>query len=469
MSELPTNGGATPDEGENDRHHPVDKLILAAFAGANAPILIVDCRTRRIVVANGKAARLLGYSETELQTIALSGIQVEPPEVTCDGTDEVSPSEGGLQYRTAWRTKDGLDWPVEVSTSVMYQGHSRLLVMVAQAISRVGKQESSGDSETWYRDLYEEAPIAYFTVGADGRIRRANRRAAELLECGVEDIVGRRVIDLYTESPEGKQKAQRLFQRFLDGEALRNEELEMRKEDGESLWVSLTVRPVFDAEGRVIESRSMAVDITDRKRAEQRIQHMAFYDLLTELPNRRFLYTYLDDALSDAQRGGHRLAVLYLDLDHFKAVNDMQGHATGDLLLQAVARQLRSAVRESDIVARLGGDEFLVVLPRIDGLDQAIEAAKRILSELEQPLTIEGSEVETSASIGVSLFPDHGGNAEVLLRNADTAMYQAKAAGRKAYAVFSASEEMSGSRRDVSYPTRQPSRAETANNPPNPS
>jgi diguanylate cyclase (GGDEF)-like protein/PAS domain S-box-containing protein len=179
-------------------------------------------------------------------------------------------------------------------------------------------------------------------------------------------------------------------------------------------------------------------DITERTYAEEQIKHLAYHDALTNLPNRLLFKDRVTVALSHAQRDSNRLAVLFLDLDRFKVINDSLGHNVGDQLLQAVATRLQACVRESDTVARLGGDEFTVLLPRLVRSDDAAPVAAKILEAIRYPFHIEGREFFITTSIGVGVFPEDGMDAETLIKHADTAMYQAKELGRDNYQLFNA-------------------------------
>ena len=181
------------------------------------------------------------------------------------------------------------------------------------------------------------------------------------------------------------------------------------------------------------EERRATVD------AAEQISHLAYHDALTGLPNRQLFLDRLELAVHTAHRGGHRLAVFFLDLDRFKVINDSLGHGVGDRLLQMVARRVRGLLREDDTVTRLGGDEFTVLAPQIRSETDAITVARKIREVLKQPFVIDGRELFITTSIGISLYPNDGENAETLLRNADTAMYRAKAQGRDIYQLYTAS------------------------------
>ena len=180
----------------------------------------------------------------------------------------------------------------------------------------------------------------------------------------------------------------------------------------------------------------MNEDITDRKVAEERVQYLAYYDSLTDLPNRTLLQDRLSKALASARRQKDKVALLFLDLDRFKNINDSLGHSLGDLLLQKVAERLKRWAREQDTVARLGGDEFLIVLTRIKDVADAAVAAERLMAVMTDEFIVEGNPLSISCSLGISIFPDHGEDGEGLIKNADAAMYSAKEKGRNNFRFF---------------------------------
>ncbi len=178
------------------------------------------------------------------------------------------------------------------------------------------------------------------------------------------------------------------------------------------------------------------MDITARKRAEETIKHMAYHDSLTDLPNRTLFQDRLTVALAQARRKRRMAAVMFLDLDRFKVVNDTVGHALGDDLLQGVAERLTGLVREGDTVARVGGDEFTLLLAEVERAEDVVEVAERVLDTLRQPWVLNGHEFRITASIGIAMFPNDGEDADSRLRNADTAMYRAKDQGRDNYELY---------------------------------
>jgi diguanylate cyclase (GGDEF)-like protein/PAS domain S-box-containing protein len=214
-------------------------------------------------------------------------------------------------------------------------------------------------------------------------------------------------------------------------------ELWQRRKDGEEFLSWLELAEVRDAHGTRTHFVGVLADITDRKRAEQELRYLANYDTLTGLPNRTLLGERLGHAIMRARRNGRRVAVLFLDLDRFKHVNDSMGHAAGDRMLKAAGTRLRAHVRDADTVARLGGDEFTVVLEDVHDGAEAERIAQKLLQVFAEPLELDaGQEVVISPSIGISLYPDHAQVPTDLLKYADTAMYQAKESGRNTYKVY---------------------------------
>ena len=209
-----------------------------------------------------------------------------------------------------------------------------------------------------------------------------------------------------------------------------------RRKDGSIYPKWLSVYTLRNAAGRLTNYVAMFTDITERKQAEQRIHHLAHHDPLTGLANRMALEIKLDQAIADALRNGRKVALLFIDLDRFKMVNDSLGHAIGDLMLMEIAGRLTERLRGSDIVARLGGDEFVVVLPELPDVQHAALVAQTLLEDLARPIKTPVAELHTSGSVGIAIYPDDGHSVEALMQSADTAMYEAKSAGRNAFRFF---------------------------------
>ncbi|HWY53921.1 MAG TPA: EAL domain-containing protein [Terriglobales bacterium] len=201
-------------------------------------------------------------------------------------------------------------------------------------------------------------------------------------------------------------------------------------------WRTSSGQAFYDDTGRVTRMSGITMDIDDRKQAEERVQFLAYYDALTGLPNRTLLRDRLANAFAGARRQKNKLAVLYLDLDRFKDINDSLGHSVGDLLLQEVAERLRRWGREQDTVARVGGDEFLIVLTGLKDVTDVVVAAERLMDAMTAEFVVQGRSLSIGCSVGISIFPEHGREADNLIKNADAAMYCAKGAGRNNFRFY---------------------------------
>ena len=268
-----------------------------------------------------------------------------------------------------------------------------------------------------------------------GIIRRVNPAFQEITGFRPGEVLGR---PLWVIDP-GRRSREAIAEFWTEIEARDRWQGETwnRRKDGDAYPEWQTVSLIRDEQGDPAHLVSVFSDITPIMQNQEKIRRQAYHDALTGLPNRLLFGDRLEVALKQARRNSGRLALLFLDLDHFKEINDSRGHDTGDLLLMEVARRLGEAFREEDTVARLGGDEFIILLRDIKGPEEAAEMAGKVISTLAAPFILNGSGLDLTASVGVALYPDHGRSAEELIKNADVAMYRAKHLGRNNHQLFS--------------------------------
>lgn len=239
--------------------------------------------------------------------------------------------------------------------------------------------------------------------------------------------------------PDDLQQAMAAYTRTLELADGQEVIYRARRADHSYIWVRDTVRVLRDERGRPLQLRGVMVDVTAHKEAEHRLAQIAHYDALTGLPNRHLLEHRLRDIMARRPLAGQEMsAVLFLDLDRFKFINDTMGHDVGDALLRSIAKRLRGCVREHDMIARLGGDEFIAIVDRISSREEAAAVAEKILARLALPVAVAGEEIFVTCSIGVSIHPEDGSDAETLVKNADVAMYVAKELGKNTYQFYRA-------------------------------
>ncbi len=306
-----------------------------------------------------------------------------------------------------------------------------------QALSAVQESGPRTQPINVYESLVESTDDAIVTKTLGGIVLSWNPGAQRIFGYSAADMIGEPITKLIP--VERLHEEEMILQRIADGERVEHFETVRVHRDGHLVHVSVTISPLRDAAGRIVGASKIARDIGERIRAAQTIWRQANQDTLTGLPNRHAFGQRLGLEAQRAQRDQLAFALLYVDLDHFKSVNDSLGHGAGDALLGAVAERLRSALRASDVLARLGGDEFSVLLPAPADARTARRVGVKLLEALASPFPIDGHAIHISASIGLAVFPQDAGAPEDLLRCADLAMYEAKHAGRNRTVVYEAS------------------------------
>ncbi len=418
------------------------------FEGSPDAIFLTDPETGIILDANPVACRLLARPYERI--IGLRQTEIHPPqkeaysrETFAQYVEETRGQDGSRPIENAILRPDGSEVPVEILAQLVTIKGKKVLQGVFRDITeRKMAEQKLEESIIRFRRL-SEAGFEGIAISEQSVIVDANTRMAEMLGCAFPELIGRKLSDFV--APESMDSV-------LDpirSESEERYELIVKRKDG-SLFSAEAQGKSLPYEGRKLLVTAIR-DITERKEAEEQIRYLAYYDSLTGLPNRTFYKELVSRALLLAKRHNWTIAILFIDLDYFKRINDTLGHDIGDQLLRTVADLIKTCIRKSDFIARSeedelenavarpGGDEFIVLLNEIAHSQDASRVARRILKELARPFTLAGHEVFVTASIGIALYPLDGGDAENLLKNADVAMYYAKNQGRNNYQFYTKS------------------------------
>ncbi len=291
-------------------------------------------------------------------------------------------------------------------------------------------------AEEKYRAIFEDAVIGIFQATLDGRPMSINRALAQIHGYDSPEQLMAEVPNVVAELFVCPEQMSKIALELESKGILRDIQVELYRRDRSKRWVVANLRAVRDRDGKLSLIEGTMEDITERKLAEEQVQYLAFYDALTGLPNRTLLRDRLINALANARRRNEKVALLFVDLDRFKIINDSLGHSCGDLLLQQVAERFKKSAREQDTVSRIGGDEFVIAMSGVKDIPDIAVAAERIMDAMAREFVIQDHRFNVSCSMGISIYPDHGLDSETLIKNADAAMYCAKESGRCAFRMF---------------------------------
>jgi diguanylate cyclase (GGDEF)-like protein/PAS domain S-box-containing protein len=392
-------------------------------------MLLINPADGQIVDANPAACAYYGYGQAALRTMKISDINIPGPEQTREGMAGALATDRNhipLRHRLA----GGEVRDVEVFAGpIEFSGQNLLYSIVHDITERTRAEEGLHLA----RFCIDHAAIGIFRIEWNARIVEVNDQACRSLGYSREELCTRTVFDI---APDLTQEWWFEHWKGIIG-AKKSETTEMhhRRKDGSIFPVEVTTNYLEYADRSF--AFSFVKDITERKRHEEQLKHLATHDELTGLANRALLLDRLEQSLHYAHRSRRIVAVLLLDLDQFKVINDSLGHAFGDKLLGAVAQRLRKVVREADTVARLGGDEFVVLLAEVAEVEDVGLLAAKILRLLAEPHRLDDREITLTASLGISLYPKDSDDGATLIRNADLAMYRAKRNDRSTFAFYS--------------------------------
>ena len=392
------------------------------FEGNPIPMWVYDFETLRFIAVNEAAVKHYGFTKDEFLKMSIADIR--PPEelpAMMATLAKLHDKDRSRIFRH--RKKDGSVFDAEITSfEFVSAGRRARLVIAVDVTARRRAEERLRENEERYRLLFERNLAGVFRSSLDGRILEVNESMARIFGYPREELLNTPAQRLYFTTEE----RQRMMARLRDQRTLSNVELRMRRKDDSPVWILENMSLVEG--GEVIEGTM--IDISERKAAQEQVEYQAYHDVLTGLPNRLLFRDRITVALAHARRSRRAVAVMFLDLDQFKLVNDTLGHTVGDGLLQAAAERLVHCVRADDTVARMGGDEFTILVSDLPDARSASTIAQKVMDSMAKPIMVDGHELFITTSIGISIFPDDGMDTETLLKNADRAMYRAKEAGR---------------------------------------
>lgn len=400
-------------------------------------------------IFNGRWAELLGYHLNEISPVSISTwINLVHPDDLIKSNELLQKHFRGesdcYECEARMRHKNGQwVWMLDRGVVASWTEDGKPLWMFGTHMDiteRKQMEEKLRVSEERHRLLADNASDVIWTMGLDLKYTYVSPSVVKLRGYSPAEVMQQPIEEALT--PESYLVAMGHFAAICNsiqaGRPLENMrgKLEQTCKDGSTVWTEVTVSCIYDSEGNFLEILGVTRDITELKKTQQQLELMAHYDALTNLPNRTLFSDLFSQGLALARRHNTRLALLFMDLDNFKLINDHYGHAVGDLILQEAAARMLFCVRGSDTIGRIGGDEFVVLLHDVGSDENAVTSADKILDALNQPFTVAGKTFSISSSVGIAIYPEHGSEAIELYRNADRAMYHAKECGRNNVKVF---------------------------------
>ncbi|HEX5804151.1 MAG TPA: EAL domain-containing protein [Azospira sp.] len=381
---------------------------------------------------NAGAERLFGYAASEVIGRNILLLYADEDESTA-GFYNAFLENGSREMVVRRRKKSGEVFWASVSLSVSHDEGGQPNGLIGYIVD-ISDQQAAAEKLRLHARIFECAGEAFLVTDAEERIVSVNQAFCDITGWAEAEVRGQTpaMMNLGTAGQRWND-----IRRALDAQGHWSGELQPTRKGGDSYPAWVSVSQVHNSNGVLTHYCFVFSDVSERKQAEEQIYRLAYFDALTNLPNRSLLYSLLEQAIAEAHRKHEHGALLFVDLNRFKHINDSFGHTPADVLLAEVARRLSGTLRKEDVVSRLGGDEFVVALFDIKRRDDAAVVARKLLAALAEPFFVEKHEVLLSASIGISVFPDDGRDAETLVRNADVAMYRAKQLGNSSFLYYS--------------------------------
>jgi diguanylate cyclase (GGDEF)-like protein/PAS domain S-box-containing protein len=416
-----------------------DKLLKYFYELPFIGMAITSPDSKRWLRFNDRLCEILGYSHEELAV--KNWIEMtHPDDIEKDLAEFEKVMRGeseGYTMDKRYLRKDGSIVIANISVKCVRTNDGRVnyfVAMIRDITEQEHRKTEALAAQSQLQATLDAIPDLLFELDLDGCCHDYHSARTDLPAVPVEDLLGKKISDILPSAAVDIIVSALLEAREKGLSSGKQLELEFAQS---KLWFELSVSRKHVDPGHDSRFIVLARDVTERKASEQRILNLAHYDSLTGLPNRALLADRMRVAIKRAERQSTRLAVLFVDLDRFKPINDSLGHDIGDQLLKAAAQRMRTSVRSVDTVSRVGGDEFVVLLSEIETTEDAARVADKLIMGLSQPYGIEGHELQVTASIGICIYPDNGTQPNVLLRNADASMYSAKETGRNRYQFYS--------------------------------
>jgi diguanylate cyclase (GGDEF)-like protein/PAS domain S-box-containing protein len=416
---------------EQDRQHLTDFMD-----NANDLIQSVGLQGE-LLYTNQTWQTTLRYNQEDLQKLNLFDIIAEEDREHCRQQLKTVLEGKTVFVRFAMMTKSGEKVYLEGFTNCRFENGRPIATRSILRNITINRQNE--EALRLAAKVFEHANKGIFVASPGGNIITVNEAFTRITGFSQQDAIQQRPAIFIDQENSQKTTIDSLHNAIHSGKDWQGE-LPARRKSGEMFPVWIHVIAVINQEGAIENYIGFLTDITARKETDERLQYLATHDVLTGLPNRVLFIDRLQNALWMVEQSGNMAAVLFLDLDGFKTVNDQLGHKMGDEFLRVIAKRLQSAIKNTDVAARMGGDEFAVLLQNITSQEDALHATERLLITIARPVSLKGNKVQTTASIGISIYPEHG-TQESLLASADQAMYLAKRKGKNCYYLFTADEQ----------------------------
>lgn len=387
----------------------------------------------KIANANDALLRMVGYARDDVEAGRLDWRALTPPEFIPQDEENLKIlAEHGVivPFEKEYLHKDGHRVPILLGGAT-YPGQPERGVFFVLDLTERKRAEAQARKLAL---AIEHSPSAVLVTDRDARIEYANPKFYRLTGYAPEEVIGR-TPKLLQSGMTSVTTYRDLWETILSGQEWHGE-LHDRKKNGDIYWCLQSISPLQNERGEITHFIAVTEDISERVQSQEVIRHLAYYDPLTDLPNRILFHDRLEQAIAGVGRSSGMFALFYLDLDHFKNINDTLGHPVGDQLLKSVASRMRGRFRDTDTVARLGGDEFAVILHGIRNAEDAGHMARQLIDSFRRPFALESHQVFTAPSIGISLCPHDGADADSLIKSADIALYRVKESGRNHFRFF---------------------------------